>query len=252
MFILRVKSSTRDLRNLMISASTLLMVQIVFSVLLNLSDLVLGSNILVAGVLAFSVIILYSADLLIDKNITSSRLRLQANIVVKILSSIVLFVLVLEVLKIKLLLDVATSAQRFAGFFAVLIIIISSLLLNQTTNFIDTLMKHKKVLLLFLPLLLIGFASAQDLNNTTATINSVGSTLTSISALIQNVTTFGQFLWQQQSLVSQSLGLDETQSLIALGIIVLLAVIFAARFLESIAKWLIIVLVGILVLLLVT
>jgi len=236
----------------MISASTLLMVQIVFSVLLNLSDLVLGSNILVAGVLAFSVIILYSADLLIDKNITSSRLRLQANIVVKILSSIVLFVLVLEVLKIKLLLDVATSAQRFAGFFAVLIIIISSLLLNQTTNFIDTLMKHKKVLLLFLPLLLIGFASAQDLNNTTATINSVGSTLTSISALIQNVTTFGQFLWQQQSLVSQSLGLDETQSLIALGIIVLLAVIFAARFLESIAKWLIIVLVGILVLLLVT
>lgn len=247
MVLFDFKTTSRELKNFVISATAIVLVQMILSSLFTLTGFIVGGAVLMAGALAYCVIVFYAASLLVNKSFRSERLRFRAEVLLKGLTALVLFVLVLQLLNLKILVNSASLHDRFSGFFGVLVIIFSTVFLRRAGVFVKRLMRYKLVLFLFF-LFSFPVVFGSGLNDTVNVVRSVDSVLT----VFQNLTSVGEFLWNQQALISESLGLTPVQSLVVWGIIILLAVLFAAKFLETIAKWLIIVLVGVLVLLLIT
>ena len=78
-----------------------------------------------------------------------------------------------------------------------------------------------------------------------ASLNETANALSTIDHIIGTVGNVISFVSEQQRGITNSLCLNSTQTMILTGVVFLIALLLAARFIETIIKWLILILVGI-------
>ncbi len=259
---LKIKTETKDIEEVKASILTLI-VAIIFigvcSTLLILMKNSIGAYILAVGEIAFVVALIYQlkkgAKYFIEENFRMKRIVDTFSEVIFTFSiAFVLFSLVISILALKIVISHSTTELKSAAIIAIPLLAIPVLLWDPVfAYFKKNLRRFKWFFIIILLPAFLGSATALNASSIDKTVTDLGvaqNFLNNTSAIIGYAGNATTFLGEQKKIISEALGISEMQSNIALAAIIILAILIAAKFVESIAKWILILLIAAFILLL--
>ncbi|PIO00403.1 hypothetical protein COT72_01715 [archaeon CG10_big_fil_rev_8_21_14_0_10_43_11] len=259
---LKLQVGTKELKDLKATILTLV-TAIVFiglcTMLLLATKNPLGAYFLAVGEIAFVLALIYelkqSTRALIKEHVKKSRVfELVSDLIFTLSTAFVIFSLFIAILALKVVIMHSPDQLKTAAIIAIPLLAVPLLLWDSVFDYFKNHMNKFRwfFILLLLPTL---FAFAHGFN--VSTIDDAVSALSNTQEILNTTSSVfafagnaSSFLGQQKQVISEALGLSDTQTNIALGIIILLALIIAMNFLESIAKWLILILIAVFIFLL--
>jgi hypothetical protein len=214
-----------------------------------------ASMILMVGVIAYTLALIFLIGEITDKQIVKLKkhrkwLEPLVRATFVLLMGFMLFAIIQNALSLKTVIDGVSNQQKLIGLLGVLGLALSVMCWNALQSFVKKNLKKSKYFFLVLPIAAL-FIVGQAQITGAASLNETAQTFDALSAIVNAVQDVAGFIGEQQSFITETLGLSGFQSTILMGIVFLIAVMLAAKFIESIIKWLILILIGIFIIMLI-
>ena len=244
---------TKDLKRIKVDITSLFLLisfLAVVSVVMMLLGWRVASGIIMIGAFAYSLALVFLFERVSEKKVRKEKLWRIIRSVFLLLTAFMLFVTIQGALFVSEIIHSSDVSQKLYGGISLLILSVSLLGWEKLKLLVKNKLKNSKYLLLVLPVVAFLVISQARITGA-ASLNETIDTLSTIDNVIQTVSNVTTFISEQHSAITQFLGLNETQSMIATGIIFLIALLLAARFIETIIKWLVLILIGIFLIMLI-
>ncbi|MBR9678642.1 MAG: hypothetical protein GON13_00045 [Nanoarchaeota archaeon] len=244
---LSLNLETSDLKQIKVDVTSLIILicllsGISFIMLLNAWSV--ASIIILIGVISYSLALVFLFERAAEKKFGKDFLWKFIRVLFLVLMGFMIFMIVQSAMALKGVINASDFSQKVYGLVSVGVLVVSILSLPALQNVVKKRFKKSKYFLLILPLTVffifggVSITGAVSLNETASTL----STIDQIMGTVSNVTSF---ISEQQISITESLGISDTQTMILTGVVFLIALMLAARFIETIIKWLILILIGI-------
>lgn len=262
---LQIPTDYKELKDIKATILTLLatifFVGAGFVVLFSMENFI-GAYFLAVGAIGYSLALVYELKKGAEQTLKKSKKNKKSKIIhtlseitFTISLAFILLSLVFALFSLNLVVNRSSQELKIAAVISIPILILPLLFWDFIFDrFRDNLKLFRWFFIILAIPLLVGGAHAINISSINTTINALQDTqglLNTTNTLIGYGLNLTSFIANQKDAIADALGLSQTQSTIAFVLAILLALLLAAKFIETIAKWLILLLVGAFILMLI-
>lgn len=257
---LTIQVEREDFKRIKVDVLTLSIIiaglSVIGALLLAVNWVVAGFIVLI-GVVAYVLALTFSVQMVVETQVKRLKDRKKVRKVVDLsfllLMGFILFTIIQSVIALNGFINVSSNEQKVYGLLSLVILVFSVTSWNLLHGFVRKNYGKSRLLLVFLPVIMVFFLSQANITGA-FTLNETEQAVETVSMIGTVIDTIGNitsFISEQQGVIVDALGLNETQSAMLMGIVLLVAILLVAKFIESIIKWLVLILIGVFLIMLI-